>query len=213
MSLRLFAISSRRPSRLSGHGLTLRFPEHRDYPQWQALRQASAGFLIPWEPRWPKDDLTRAGYRRRLRRYRQDADQGSSFTWLITDSVDGTLYGGITLSSIRLGVSRSAQIGYWMGEQHAGRGIMKKALSIVLDTAFSTMALERVEAACLPENRRSYRLLEAAGFRKEGIARSYLEIDGERRDHALYAILRSDFRARRMILPAPVAENRPSLAG
>jgi [ribosomal protein S5]-alanine N-acetyltransferase len=213
MSLRLFAISSRRPSRLSGYGLTLRFPEHRDYPHWQVLRQASAAFLMPWEPRWPDDDLTSAGFRRRLRRYRQDADQGSSYTWLVTDTADGALYGGITLSNIRLGVSRSGQIGYWMGEEHAGRGIMKKAVFLVLDMAFSTMGLERIEAACLPQNTRSFRLLEALGFRKEGIARSYLEINGERRDHALYAILKSDFRAKRPVFALQMPETSRSVAG
>lgn len=194
MALRLFQVSEARQGRISGNGLVLRFPEPADFPAWRELRAASLEFLKPWEPRWPDDDLTRVGYRRRLRRYRRDHELGLSQTWFVFGDADKALYGGLTLSGIKLGAARSAQLGYWMGAPHAGKGIMKKAAALLVGEAFNNMSLERIEAACLPDNLRSSRLLRSLGFQQEGVVRSYLEIDGVRRDHALFALLKSDVR-------------------
>ena len=202
--MRLLFANSRRPTRLTGHGIQLRFPEPSDYPAWSVLRTESREFLEPWEPRWPSDDLTRTGYRRRLRRYQSDAENGASLTWFIFGGEvgGGPLLGGLTLSAIRMGAARSSQLGYWMGAQYAGRGIMKRAVSLVLDDSFTNMGLERLEAACLPENERSIRLLQGLGFTREGFLRSYLEINGERRDHLLFARLRTEHLARPGASPA-----------
>ncbi|HSO47649.1 MAG TPA: GNAT family protein [Rhizobiaceae bacterium] len=193
--MRLFSQKNRNIPTLSGSGLLLRAPMPEDYPAWRALREQSAGFLIPWEPRWPSDDLTRGGYRRRLERYDREATAMTALTWFVLSRDESTIYGGITLSNIRHGAAHSGQIGYWMGAPHAGKGIMGKAVRLVLAEAFGTLGLERIEAACLPQNERSARLLEKAGFGREGYLRAYLEINGERRDHVLYAILRNDFAA------------------
>ena len=190
--MRLFALRKPPGPVLAGGGLHLRQPTMDDFPAWQQLRRDSAAFLLPWEPRWPSDDLTRTGFRRRLDRYRRDSQSMSALTWFLFDDAE-RLLGGISLSNIRIGASRSGQIGYWMGEAHAGRGFMSRAVRLVLAEAFGPLRLERVEAACLPHNERSIRLLEAVGFFREGYLRGYLEINGERRDHVLYAILRSDF--------------------
>lgn len=204
MALRLFPVSEPRQGRICGDGLLLRFPEPSDFVAWRELRSASLDFLKPWEPRWPQDDLTRTGFRRRLRRYRRDGELGLSQTWFVFDEHNGALLGGLTLSGIKLGAARSAQLGYWMGAPHAGQGIMRRAASLLLHEAFFGLGLERIEAACLPFNHRSARLLAGLGFQREGVVRSYLEIDGKRRDHVLYGLLRSDFRARR----AAVANRR-----
>jgi ribosomal-protein-alanine N-acetyltransferase len=157
------------------------------------LRAESASFLIPWEPRWPVDDLTRSGFKRRLQRYQQEARNMTGLTWFVFAARENELLGGLSLSSIRYGAASSCQLGYWMGERHAGHGFMKKAVGIALGEAFGRLSLQRVEAVTLPENARSIAVLERAGFRREGFVRSYLEINGERRDHLLYAILRGDF--------------------
>jgi len=190
--MRLFALRTPPPA-LAGGGVFLRRPEMEDYPAWQALREESRDFLKPWEPRWPDDDLTRAGFRRRLDRYRRDSQAATAITWFLFREHDEALLGGITLSCIRMGASRSGQIGYWMGARHAGRGYMSQAVGLVLREAFGHLGLEGVEAACIPHNERSRRLLEGAGFVHEGHLRGYLEIDGARRDHVLYAILKRDF--------------------
>jgi ribosomal-protein-alanine N-acetyltransferase len=193
--MRLFPQRPRKRNELSGHGLLLRAPLAEDYPAWKSLREESSDFLVPWEPRWPVDDLTRTGYRRRLERYDRESAAMTALTWFIFSQESGELHGGLTLSNIRHGAAYSCQLGYWMGVRFAGRGIMARAVRLVLAEAFGKMSMERVEAACLPQNERSIRLLEHAGFTREGYLRAYLEINGERRDHLLYAILRSDFLA------------------
>jgi ribosomal-protein-alanine N-acetyltransferase len=191
--MRLFPRRTRNTATLTGHGLVMRAPAIEDYPAWKALREKSADFLIPWEPRWPADDLTRRGYWRRLERYERESATMSALTWFILTQDNSRLLGGLTLSNIRQGAAHSGQIGYWMGAPHAGKGVMGKAVQLVLADAFGRLGLERIEAACLPGNERSIRLLEHAGFTREGYLRGYLEINGERRDHLLYAILRTDF--------------------
>lgn len=97
--------------------------------------------------------------------------------------------GGISISNVRFGVSRSGQIGYWMNVEHAGKGIMSRALKLIVSFGFEELQLHRIEAACIPDNDRSKRLLENAGFNREGLLKSYLRIDGRWQDHYLYALI------------------------
>lgn len=174
-------------------GILLRGPELRDYLAWKELRRTSADFLRPWEPRWPADDLSWAGYRRRIKNYRRELKTGTGFTFFIFLACDMRLIGGLSFTNIRYGSSCNCQLGYWMGEPYSGKGYMKSAVRIALETLFSNTSVERVEAVCLPDNARSEGLLKRLGFRKEGELRQYMEINGERRDHLLYAMLKSDF--------------------
>lgn len=174
---------------LEGGRVRLRAPEAGDYAEWAALREESRGFLQPWEPQWAPDELSRSAYRQRLRRYRIEFDQGTSISFFLFEKERGRLAGGISIGSIRLGVARSAHIGYWMGERYAGQGLMLDALHLVIPFAFNRLNLHRLEAACIPGNRRSVRLLEKAGFQQEGLLRSYLRINGVWQDHFLYALI------------------------
>ena len=178
--------------RIADTPLLLRPPRMEDFPAWEALRRESRAFLEPWEPVGPDGDLTRGGFRSRLRRYSREAASEEAFTFLIFRHADGRLLGGITVGNTRRGVAQMATIGYWMGEPFAGKGVMTHAVSLACRFAFAKLALHRVEAACLPENVRSMRLLEKSGFRKEGLARQYLRIAGSWRDHVLFARLVSD---------------------
>ena len=164
--------------RLTGEKVLLRPPRASDYREWAALRLASREFLEPWEPRWAADELERSGWRQRMGRYRMEQMAGSALAFFIFHRKDGQLVGGITIGNIRYGVSQSAQIGYWMGERHAGKGYMQDAMRAVTEHAFTTMRLHRIEAACIPTNGRSIHVLEKAGFRREGLLRSYLRING-----------------------------------
>ncbi|MBO6755256.1 MAG: GNAT family N-acetyltransferase [Roseibium sp.] len=170
----------------------LRPPVMGDFPAWSELRSESREFLRPWEPVWPQDDLTKAGFRRRLRRYAKDRREGRSHPFFLFERETATLLGGITLSNIRRGVSQSATLGYWMGARFAGHGHMSAAVNMILPFCFDVLGLHRIEAACLPENARSIRLLEKAGFRREGYARNYLLINGVWQDHVLFACLPED---------------------
>ena len=175
-----------------GDGVFLRPAEMDDFEEWAALREKSRAFLTPWEPVWPPDDLTRGAFRRRLRRHADEMSRDEAFPFLIFRARDQALVGGLTIGQIRRGVAQSGTVGYWMGVDHAGQGYMSRAVRAALGYAFSTLRLHRVEAACLPTNNSSIRLLESTGFRREGLARSYLRINGRWQDHVLFAVLEND---------------------
>lgn len=107
---------------------------------------------------------------------------------------DECILGGITLDNIRRGPAQSGSLGYWIGKRFARNGYMKEAVPALVHYAFRVMGLSRIEAACLPDNAASRGLLEKTGFKYEGVAQSYLEIDGRWSNHVLYANLRSDRR-------------------
>jgi ribosomal-protein-alanine N-acetyltransferase len=177
---------------IAGQGVFLRAPQMADYSEWVALREASRDFLTPWEPTWPADDLTRASFRRRMKRYSEDQRSDLAYPFFIFRKSDGALVGGLTLANVRRGCAQAGSLGYWMGAAYAGKGHMTAAVAAVLPFAFGTLRLHRVEAACIPANVASIRLLEKTGFRREGFARQYLCIDGIWQDHLLYARLQDD---------------------
>lgn len=165
--------------------VSLRLPAVPDYSAWVNERSESHAFLKPWEPTWSAEDLTRASFKRRVRRVQREAAEQTGFAFLIFRRDDDALLGGITLSNIRRGVSQSCCLGYWMSARHAGRGYMRRAVDLVLKFCFDELRLHRVEAACIPGNDRSLGLLEKAGFVREGYAKRYLMIDGRWQDHVL----------------------------
>ena len=177
-----------------GDGLYLRPAIAADYPAWARLREQSRAFLTPWEPTWTPDDLTRAAFRRRLRRQAEDIAADESFAFLIFDSTSDALLGGLTLGGIRRGVAQAATLGYWMGAPHAGQGRMTRAVAAVARFGFDSLRLHRIEAACIPDNAPSIALLERNGFQREGFARAYLKINDAWRDHVLLALLEGEAR-------------------
>ena len=177
---------------IAGVGVTLRVPQGGDYAEWAALRESSRDFLVPWEPTWPADDLTRGAFRRRLRRYAEDLRNDLAYAFLIFRSEDDALVGGLTLANIRRGVAQAGSIGYWTGAPFARKGHMTAAMRALVPFCFGTLRLHRLEAACIPGNTASVRLLEKTGFQREGYARNYLCINGVWQDHLLYARLKDD---------------------
>ena len=177
---------------IAGEGVVLRAPQNADFVEWAALREASREFLTPWEPTWPADDLTRASFRRRIKRYSEDQRGDLAYPVFIFRRTDNMLIGGLTLTNIRRGCAQAASLGYWMGAAFARQGYMTAAVGALMPFAFGTLRLHRVEAACIPANVASIRLLEKTGFKREGFARQYLCIDGVWQDHLLYARLKDD---------------------
>jgi [ribosomal protein S5]-alanine N-acetyltransferase len=174
---------------IEGNGVTLRMPQIADFEEWAALRETSRDFLTPWEPTWPLDDLTRAAFRRRIKRYAEDLRTDQGYAFLIARSSDGTLVGGLTLANIRRGVAQAGSLGYWTGLPFVRQGYMTAAVRAVIPFAFMSLRLHRLEAACIPTNTASIRLLEKTGFVREGYAREYLCINGVWQDHLLYGRL------------------------
>ncbi len=182
---------------LRGHGLILRPPSPSDYTAWAELRNESRDHLIPWEPKWSRDELSRWAYRRRLRYYQRDQRDDVGYAFFIFGERSGALYGGLTMSNIRRGVTQAGALGYWLGAPHTGKGHMRDAVSLAIDFAFQDLRLHRLEAACLPSNTASIGVLRANGFREEGLARRYLKINGSWCDHLLFALIDDDPRPQR----------------
>ncbi len=172
----------------------LRSPQMSDHPVWAELRAASREFLTPWEPLWASDELSRTAFRRRVRHYLRDLREDVGYALFVFSAQTGTLVGGLTLCNVRRGVTQSCTLGYWIGAKYAQRGYMTAAVRAVIPFVFDSLELHRLEAACLPTNTASIRLLEKTGFTREGIARRYLRINGIWQDHLLYALLDTDAR-------------------
>jgi ribosomal-protein-alanine N-acetyltransferase len=172
----------------------VRTPQMADYQAWAELRAASREFLTPWEPLWASDELSRSSFRRRVRHYQRDLREDVGYALFIFAAASGALVGGLTLCNVRRGVTQACTLGYWIGGPHARRGYMTAAVRAVVPFVFDSLELHRLEAACLPTNNASIRLLEGTGFVREGMARRYLRINGVWQDHLLYALLDTDER-------------------
>jgi ribosomal-protein-alanine N-acetyltransferase len=177
------------PEEVSGRDHYFRLPRNSDYKNWYKLRSESRAFLEKWEPTWEPDALSEASFRARVIRSAQEYASGVAVPLLLFAREDDTLIGGLTIGHIRRGAAQSCMIGYWMGERFSGQGHMTAGLDLVKGYIFGQLALHRIEAACIPENVRSIRLLEKAGFQREGYMKEFLKIRGEWRDHLLYALI------------------------
>ena len=186
----------KRRVRVETERLTLRLPEHADWRQWSALRATSAEFLSKWEPVWATDHLTRLAFTNRVYWAQRAEAQGTALPMLLIRREDQQLLGALTLDGIRRGPAQAGTLGYWIGQPFARQGYMREAILALTHYAFSRMDLSRMEAACLPENTASRGVLEKCGFKYEGVAQSYLQINGRWRNHVLYANLRGDRRGR-----------------
>jgi ribosomal-protein-alanine N-acetyltransferase len=188
-----------------GRGVLLRAPAMSDYGPWAELRARSREYLTPWEPSWQRHELTRGAYRRRVRHYQREAREDEGYAFLIFDEADDELVGGVTLSNVRRGVTQAAVLGYWLGLPYIKRGYMTCAVQAIASFAFEDLRLHRLEAATMPANAASIRVLERNGFRREGFARGLLKINGVWEDHILFALLAEDFALSREV---PEAKRR-----
>jgi [ribosomal protein S5]-alanine N-acetyltransferase len=155
-----------------------------DARTWREIRVRNASWLRPWEPSNPETPLHRSSlgpYVAMVRTMRHEA-----LPWVVT--YGGEFAGQLTVGSIVWGSSRSGQIGYWIDEAFAGRGIIPTALAMAVDHCFRVVGMHRLEASIRPENTASRRVVEKLGFREEGIRVRQLHINGAWRDHICYAI-------------------------
>ncbi len=177
------------PINLHGRRVVLRTLSDSDYDGWFEVRRRCHEWLVKWEPRsahaahLAEDErsfTSRCAIRERERQ------MGTGFGFGIF--YEGRFVGEITLSWIQRGPLQAAFVGYWIDEAVAGMGLMPESVVTVLQYAFDTLRLHRVEINIIPRNAASRRVVEKLGLRFEGIAERYLEIDGAWEDHAHYAI-------------------------
>jgi ribosomal-protein-alanine N-acetyltransferase len=174
--------------------LTLRLPQMGDYVAWSSLRQISRDRLTPYEPEWAGNELTREAFRNRIRFYHREYRDNSGYPFFIFANNGETLIGGVTLSNVRRGVTQSASLGYWVGLPYQRKGYMSEAVQATTGYGFNELTLHRIEAASLPDNIASIKVLEKCGFQREGLARRFLRINGRWQDHLLFSLLEDDTR-------------------
>jgi ribosomal-protein-alanine N-acetyltransferase len=180
---------------IRGEGVSLRPPSMSDYDTWAQVRRISREHLVPFEPQWASDELSRSAFRERVRLYQRNRRDGTGYAFFIFRDADRALIGALTISNLRRGITQAASLGYWIGQPFTRQGNMRRALAAVLPFAFEDLRLHRLEAACLPHNHASQRVLEANGFVREGIARRYLRINGVWQDHVLFGLIEEDWSA------------------
>ena len=192
-------LGRRRRFRLDTERLMLRPPQHGDFNAWVSLRVESQAYLTPWEPSWAQDHLTRRAFTNRVYWSTRSIAAGTAVPLFLFRREDEQLLGAITLDNIRRGPAQSGVLGYWTGQPFARHGYMRETIAALVHHAFERLDLSRIEAACLPENVASRGLLESSGFKYEGVAQSYLQINGRWRTHVLYAALRGDRRGKTQV--------------
>lgn len=125
-----------------------------------------------------------------VRRLASAARQGTTLPFAV--EVDGRFAGQLTVNNIVRGSAQFASIGYWLDRDVAGRGVMPRAVAMAVDHCFQVAGLHRIEVAIRPENSNSLRVVEKLGLQEVGYAPRYLHIDGDWRDHRLYAITKEE---------------------
>ena len=175
------------PVRLVDGEVTLRPLATSDADDWRQARQRNAAWLVPWDATVPPGGEARpASFKSLVRRLSRQARGGTTYPFAI--DVDRRFAGQVTVNNVVRGSALFASVGYWLDREYAGRGVMPRAVALVIDHCFSVAGLHRLEIAIRPENSNSLRVVEKLGLREVGYAPKFLHIDVEWRDHRLYAV-------------------------
>ena len=158
-----------------------------DYENWVKLRRKSAEFLNKWEPEKTREFYSKESFQTRVGWAKRNFKLIKALHLFLFLRTDDSLIGGLTLDNIRHGPFNSASLGYWLGEEYANNGFMTEGLRAIIHYANKTLNVTRLEAATLPNNVASKRVLEKCEFKYEGVGQSYLQINGRWRTHVLYA--------------------------
>jgi ribosomal-protein-alanine N-acetyltransferase len=175
------------PARLSSDEVTVRPLAASDARAWRDARRRNVAWLRPWDATVPPGaDSRPSTFGQLVRRLHRQARAGTTYPFAI--EVDGRFAGQVTVNNIVRGSAQFASVGYWLDREYAGRGVMPRAVAMVIDHCFANAGLHRIEIAIRPENSNSLRVVEKLGLREVGYAPKFLHIDGAWRDHRLYAV-------------------------
>ncbi|QWF23168.1 GNAT family N-acetyltransferase [Nocardioides sp. LMS-CY] len=175
------------PARLESREVTVRPLVGSDARAWRDARRRNGAWLTPWDATAPPGaDARPSTFRSLVRRLHRQARAGTTYPFAI--DVDGRFAGQLTVNNIVRGSAQFASVGYWLDQRYAGRGVMPRAVALVIDHCFTVARLHRIEVAIRPENSNSLRVVEKLGIREVGFAPLFLHIDGAWRDHRIYAV-------------------------
>jgi [ribosomal protein S5]-alanine N-acetyltransferase len=178
-------------TRIVTERLVLRPPRPNDVPEMRRALRNNAAHLRPWSvaPGPGEDPASLASVSRAVLQHRREWKRGQTFVLVIGPREDERrVVGRVALGGVMRGAFQNAYLGYWIDQQQQGRGLTTEAVHAATAFAFSAAGLHRIQAAVMPRNGASLRVLEKVGFRREGVAKRYLCIAGQWEDHLLYAI-------------------------
>lgn len=180
------------PVVLQQDNLVLRPLKLRDKKEWTKLRQRNQNWFRQWESTVP-DEFSdgKASFYQIVKNLRIEAKAQRSLPFVM--EIDKKIAGQITVANINYGSTRSAYIGYWIAEEFAGKGYTPLAVAMAIDHCFEVLKLHRLEITIRPENLKSLRVVEKLGLRSEGLRPKYLHIDGDWRDHLVFAINKDEY--------------------
>ncbi|WP_312856013.1 GNAT family N-acetyltransferase [Nocardioides stalactiti] len=171
--------------------VTLRPIRRGDAKVWREVRRRNAVWLSPWDATVPPGESPRpTTFGALVRRLARAARRGTTYPFVI--EVEGRFVGQVSVNNIVRGSAQFASVGYWIDQRVAGRGIMPRAVAMAVDHAFFTGGLHRLEICIRPENTNSLRVVEKLGIHEVGYAPRFLHIDGDWRDHRIFAVTRED---------------------
>lgn len=174
-----------------GHSLRVRPLSLRDRAAWRDARQRNQAWLGPWDATAPPGSGARPrSFAAMVRGMRREARAGRQLPFAV--EYDGRFVGQLTVNNIVRGSAQFASLGYWVDQRYAGRGIIPRAVAMVIDHCFERVGLHRVEIAIRPENTASLRVVEKLGIQQVGYAPKFLHIDGDWRDHRIFAVTREE---------------------
>lgn len=171
--------------------VTLRPLKRGDAAAWRTARQRNALWLGPWDATVPPGgDARPTTFPALARRLNRAARAGTTYPFVI--EIERRFAGQVSVNNIVRGSAQFASVGYWLDQEFAGRGIMPRAVAMVIDHCFFTARLHRIEVCIRPENTNSLRVVEKLGLHEIGYAPRFLHIDGEWRDHRIFAVTKED---------------------
>lgn len=191
-------------TRLETSRMVLRAPRAVDITELRSVLRRNSDHLRPWSPSPPPGTnpigFTELG--RAIAKQRRDWKAGSAYVFVaLLRRARDSIVGRVALTSVARGPWQSAQIGYWIDAANGGQGLMSEAVALALAFAFDRLALHRVQAAVMPQNHPSRRILSKCGFREEGRAERYLQIGGAWEDHLIYGLTAEEWRPASVLIP------------
>ena len=179
---------------ITGQKVILRPPQYSDWKAWADERKKNKLYLQPWEPLWSINELERSSFVKRVRMFERLSHNDQAYSFLIFTSDNEDFIGEVNISNVQRGIIQSCSIGYWIAKDCEGKGMMSESLELVKEFIFNELKLHRIEAACLPHNMPSLKVLLKNGFIKEGTARKLLKINDKWQDHTVLSFILDDFK-------------------
>ena len=179
---------------ITGRKVILRPPQYSDWKVWADERKKNKLYLQPWEPLWSINELERSSFVKRVRMFERLSHNDQAYSFLIFTSDNEDFIGEVNISNVQRGIIQSCTIGYWIAKDCEGKGMMSESLELVKEFIFNELKLHRIEAACLPHNMPSLKVLLKNGFIKEGTARKLLKINDKWQDHTVLSFILDDFK-------------------